>query len=136
MKTVASLCMSFLTFSHSFTDFATYLLHNEAFTWDLSTTKLRVTALGTIFDDVVLTKSITLKAFNNLPGVFISNFALPSDDPAGGIHITTDVTIPSPARKSYEISRCNDIDNTAELGIDLGTVVFDAYYDNVRLGRK
>ena len=45
-----------------------------------------------------MSKTITLKAFNSLPGVTISNFQLPSDDPAGGITISTDSVIPSPAR--------------------------------------
>ncbi|KAH7888371.1 hypothetical protein F5I97DRAFT_2002257 [Phlebopus sp. FC_14] len=88
------------------------------FDWTISTSSLRLTALGTIFDGVSLTKNVTLKAFNNLPGVMISNFQLPSDDPAGGISISTDSVIPSPA----------------QLGIDLGTVEFQAYYDNVLVG--
>ena len=75
------------------------MLHNEEFTWTISTDALRVTALGTIFDGVKLSKDISFKAFNNLPGVTISNFKLPSDDPAGGIHIETDSLIPSPARE-------------------------------------
>lgn len=82
-----------------FTDFATFLLHNEEFEWIISTDKLRLRALGTIFDGVSLSKSITFKAFNNLPGVTISNFQLPSDDPAGGIHVETDTDVPSPARE-------------------------------------
>lgn len=57
-----------------------------------------MTALETIFQNVSLSKVITLKAFNGLPGVQIQNFNLPSDDPAGGIHIDTDVLIPSEAR--------------------------------------
>ena len=77
------------------------MLHNEDFTWTISTDKLRVTALGTIFDNVSLSKDVSFKAFNNLPGVTISNFQLPSDDPAGGIHIETDSDIPSPARALY-----------------------------------
>ncbi|KAH7926942.1 hypothetical protein BV22DRAFT_1007914 [Leucogyrophana mollusca] len=107
-----------ITDSNQFTSFATYLLHNPSFEWTISTSKLRVTALGTIFDNVSLTKSITLKAFNNLPGVTISNFQLPSDDPAGGITIDTDALIPSPA----------------QLGIDLGTVGFQAYFENTLIG--
>jgi hypothetical protein len=87
-----------ITDSRRFTDFATFLLHNPSFEWTISTNKLRVTALGAAFDNVSLNKTITLKAFNNLPGVTISNFQLPSDDPAGGIHIETDATIPSSAR--------------------------------------
>lgn len=88
-----------ITNQDAFTQFATFLLHNPSFTWTISTNSLRVTALGTIFDNVELSKNVTLKAFNGLPGVTISNFQLPSDDPAGGIHIETDSMIPSPARE-------------------------------------
>ncbi len=88
-----------------FTSFATFLLHNPSFTWLIHTNRLRVTALGTIFDGVSLSKDVTFKAFNGLPGVTISNFELPSDDPAGGIHIETDSLIPSPARL-YHLRFC------------------------------
>ncbi|KAG6878541.1 hypothetical protein C0993_004439 [Termitomyces sp. T159_Od127] len=60
------------------------------------------------------------QAFNGLPGVTISNFKLPSDDPAGGIHIETDTLIPSPA----------------QLGIDLGTVTFQSFFQDTLVGRK
>lgn len=92
---------------YRFTSFATYLLHNPSFNWTITST-VRVTALNIIFDGVELTKDISFKAFNNLPGVTISNFDLPSDDPAGGITISTDSTIPSPSN----------------LGIDLGYVLY------------
>ena len=92
----------------SFTSFATFLLHNEEFTWVISTNTLRVTALGTIFDNVSLSKNVTLKAFNGLPGVTISNFKLPNDDPAGGIHIETDSDIPSPSRKYHTVLSVNN----------------------------
>lgn len=95
-----------ITDSAKFTDFATFLLHNPDFTWTISTPKLRLTALGTIFDNVTLSKDVTFKAFNGLPGVTISNFQLPSDDPAGGIHIETDAEIPSPARSCSILSVC------------------------------
>ncbi|KAI8977823.1 hypothetical protein BD414DRAFT_466746 [Trametes punicea] len=107
-----------ITDSAKFTDFATFLLHNPSFAWTISTDKLRVTALGIDFDDVSLTKSISFKAFNNLPGVTISNFKLPSDDPAGGIHIETDSIIPS----------------QSQLGIDLGTVTFEASFEGTTVG--
>ncbi|KAI0773181.1 hypothetical protein BD413DRAFT_603560 [Trametes elegans] len=107
-----------ITDSDRFTEFATFLLHNPSFEWTISTDKLRVTALGTIFDNVSLTKSISFKAFNNLPGVTISNFQLPSDDPAGGIHIETDSLIPS----------------QSQLGIDLGTVNFEATFQSTTIG--
>ncbi|TFK54041.1 hypothetical protein OE88DRAFT_1732763 [Heliocybe sulcata] len=106
-----------ITDQSTFATFATALLHTETFEWTISTDKLRVTALGTIFDNVSLSKTVSFKAFNNLPGVTISNFNLPSDDPAGGIHIETDAMIPSPSN----------------LGIDLGTVSFQAYFENSTL---
>jgi hypothetical protein len=105
---------------NSFTDFATYLLHNEGFNWTISSKNVRLTALGTVFDGIELTKEIGFDAFNGLPGVTIDNFKLPSDDPEGGIHIDTDSMIPS----------------VAQLGIDLGTVGFKAYYKDVLVGRK
>ncbi|KAG7446409.1 uncharacterized protein BT62DRAFT_931852 [Guyanagaster necrorhizus] len=107
-----------ITDQSQFTQFAIYLLHNEEFSWTISTDKLRLIALGTIFDDVSLEKNLTFKAFNNLPGVTISNFGLPSDDTDGGIHIETDVSVPSPS----------------QIGIDLGTVVFQSYYEGTLVG--
>lgn len=93
----------------SFTEFAVFLLHNPSFDWTISTPKLRVTALGTIFDNVSLSKVITFKAFNGLPGVTISSFQLPSDDPAGGIHIETDASIPSQARKFWSFGPIENV---------------------------
>jgi hypothetical protein len=99
-----------------FTQFAIFLLHNPDFEWTISTDKLRLTALGVIFDNVSLSKQVSFQAFNNLPGVTISNFQLPSDDPAGGIHIETDTTIPSPAGKFaglvYRVDYTDDLRRT------------------------
>ncbi|KAH0589321.1 hypothetical protein H2248_005083 [Termitomyces sp. 'cryptogamus'] len=107
-----------ITDSSKFTSFATFLLHEPTFEWTVSTSKVRLTALGTIFENVSLSKVVSFKAFNGLPGVTISNFELPSDDPAGGIHIETDTVIPSPA----------------QLGIDLGTVTFQSFFQNTLVG--
>src|ERR1700733_417744 len=89
------------TLSFRFTSFATFLLHNPSFEWTISTPNLQVTALGTIFNNVSLSKQVTFQAFDGLPGVTINNFQLPSDDPAGGIHIQTGTLIPSQARQSF-----------------------------------
>ncbi|RPD57468.1 hypothetical protein L226DRAFT_588694 [Lentinus tigrinus ALCF2SS1-7] len=48
----------------------------------------------------------------------ISNLKLPSDDPAGGIHIDTDSLIPSPA----------------QLGFNLGTVMFESSFKGTTVG--
>ncbi|KIL68938.1 hypothetical protein M378DRAFT_21838 [Amanita muscaria Koide BX008] len=101
-----------------FTSFATSLLHDPDFEWIISTDKLRLTALGTVFDNISFSKAVSFKAFNGLPGVSISNFDLPSDDPAGGIRIETDVTIPS----------------HAQLGLNLGTVTFQSFFQDTLIG--
>lgn len=59
-----------------FTAFATYILHNPSFTWTISSPTVRVEALNVVFDNVLLTQQISFAAFNNLPGVTISNFNL------------------------------------------------------------
>ncbi|PFH51992.1 hypothetical protein AMATHDRAFT_74502 [Amanita thiersii Skay4041] len=102
----------------NFTSFATFLLHNPSFEWTISTKRLRLNALGTIFDNVSLSKKLIFKAFNGLPGVTVNNFDLPSDDPAGGIHIETDAVIPS----------------LAQVGIELGVVTFDQFYRETFVG--
>ncbi|KAF9484472.1 hypothetical protein BDN70DRAFT_122528 [Pholiota conissans] len=107
-----------ITDDAAFSEFAIFLLHNPSFDWTISTSKLRVTALGTIFDNVSLSKQLTFKAFNGLPGVTVSNFKLPSDDPNGGIHIETDANIPS----------------ESQIGIDLGTVNFLSYFSGTLIG--
>ncbi|PPQ99716.1 hypothetical protein CVT24_009699 [Panaeolus cyanescens] len=107
-----------ITDQEEFTAFATFLLHNPDFDWTISTPALRVTALGTIFDKVSLSKVVSFKAFNGLPGVTIQNFQLPGDDPAGGIHIETGAVIPSPA----------------QIGIDLGTANFQTFFQGVLVG--
>ncbi|KAG6820875.1 hypothetical protein H0H93_010219 [Arthromyces matolae] len=104
--------------SLEFTEFATFLLHQPSFNWTISTSNLRLTALGTIFQNVSLSKVVSFKAFNGLPGVTISNFELPSDDPDGGIHVETDAVIPS----------------AAQLGIDLGSISFEVFFHNTFIG--
>ncbi|KZP24091.1 hypothetical protein FIBSPDRAFT_951400 [Athelia psychrophila] len=106
----------------AFTTFTSYLLHAESFTWTIHTDKLTVEALGTVFNNVNLSKNVTLLAFNELPGVTISNFMLPSNDPTGGIHIDNNPSIPSP---SFSLQN---------LGIDLGIATFLAYYGGVEVG--
>jgi hypothetical protein len=59
-----------------FTDFSTYLLHNENFVWTLSSTDVQVEALNIIFKGVDLSIDVSFDGFNNLPGVTISNFDL------------------------------------------------------------
>lgn len=61
---------------HRFASFATYLLHNPEFTWTVHSNNVTVSALGFDFLNVQLSKEVSFKGLNNLPGVTISNFQL------------------------------------------------------------
>ncbi|GAA5897781.1 hypothetical protein JCM8208_000260 [Rhodotorula glutinis] len=100
-----------------FTDFATDLLLNPDFTWTVSTDKLRVYALATIFDDVTLSKDIGFRAFDGLPGVTITRPDFPRDS-ANGIALVTDTAIPS----------------LSNLGVQLGTATFTASFQGEVVG--
>lgn len=83
----------------------------RSFTWTVSTDKLRVYALATIFDDVTLSKDIGFRAFDGLPGVTITRPDFPRDS-ANGIALVTDTAIPS----------------LSNLGVQLGTATFTASF--------
>lgn len=70
-------------------------------------------ALGTIFDNVVLSKMVTFDAFNKLaPGVTVSKPDFPGDA-SNGIKLTLDSLVPSPSN----------------LGITLGDISFIASFE-------
>ncbi|GAA5937070.1 uncharacterized protein JCM15063_000146 [Sporobolomyces koalae] len=100
-----------------FIKFATDLLLNPSFTWNVRTSKLRVLALGTIFDNVVLSKDISFSAFDGLPGVTITNPDFPSDS-ANGIALDVGTAIPS----------------RSNLGVQLGTATFTINFMNTNIG--
>ncbi|KAF9562024.1 hypothetical protein EC968_005403 [Mortierella alpina] len=86
-----------VTDAAAFTEFSSYMLNAESFVWHLEG-KLRVKAMGRTFNDLDLSKDMTVKAFNGLEGLKIEKFSLPRDDPNGKgiiIEIDTNVTNPS-----------------------------------------
>ncbi|KAE8229507.1 hypothetical protein CF326_g5523 [Tilletia indica] len=97
-----------ITDQDRFAKFATSILHTESFTWTVTTDKLRVHALGLQFDNVNLTKQVSFSAFNDLPGVKI-----------------TDFTIPGQTEDSLKIQTTSIIPSKAGLGIELGDAKFD-----------
>lgn len=92
---------------------------NSCYLYPVRTEQLRVLAIGTIFDNVVLQKDVSFDAFNGLPGVTIVNPDFPRDsqDPKG-IALVTQSSIPSPSN----------------LGIELGTATFEIFYEGVDIG--
>ncbi|BGP22157.1 pre-rRNA processing protein [Rhodotorula toruloides] len=114
LQTTATLT---ITDKGRFTGFATDLLLNPDFTWTITTNKLRVYALQTIFDNVSLTKDVSFKAFDGLPGVTITRPDFPSDSPHG-IALKTETAIPS----------------LSNLGVQLGTATFIANFQGIEVG--
>ncbi|KAE8246427.1 hypothetical protein A4X13_0g5797 [Tilletia indica] len=106
-----------ITNQKQFTAFTVAALKDDSFVWTISTDNLQVTALGFQFNKVTLSKDVTFQAFNNLPGVTISNFDIPGQT-SDSLKITTEATIPSPAT----------------LGIDLGTANFEIFFMGTDIG--
>ncbi|CAD6924941.1 unnamed protein product [Tilletia controversa] len=106
-----------ITDQKGFTDFTIAALQDPSFVWTISTNKLRVSAIGFQFNNVVLTKDVTFQAFNKLPGVTINSFDIPSQN-SNSLNIVTGTTIPSPAT----------------LGIDLGTANFEIFFMGTDIG--
>ncbi|KAK0522484.1 hypothetical protein OC834_006266 [Tilletia horrida] len=87
-------------------DFAKVLLTSESFVWDITAQNVSVTALGITIPGVSLTKTVTLRGFNGLQGaVSIDSYDLPSNDPAGGIHLDVQSTIRNPSQVGISLSR-------------------------------
>ncbi|KAH8549288.1 hypothetical protein BGW37DRAFT_469259 [Umbelopsis sp. PMI_123] len=105
-----------ITNADAFNAFAVDMLAVESFVWKMTAT-LDVTALSRTAH-VKLDKDVTISGMNGFPDVKITSFALPGDDPAGGIQLSlgTMLTNPSP------------------IGVDLGTIQLDVGYQGVYLG--
>ncbi|SHO78091.1 Uncharacterized protein MSYG_2433 [Malassezia sympodialis ATCC 42132] len=102
-----------ITNEGEFTNFAKFILHGKSFTWTIHSDKLRVRALNIVFDKVKISKDVSFDAFNNLPGVGITSFDIPSDT-SNALNIVAGTSIPSPA----------------SLGIDLETANFKIFFRN------
>ncbi|CAO1639236.1 unnamed protein product [Sympodiomycopsis kandeliae] len=87
------------------TEFTKYLLLNPSFVWTISGQGLSIAALGITVPNITITKDVQLTGFNALKGqVIINSFDLPSNDAAGGIHLTAQSTINSPSQVGVELA--------------------------------
>ncbi|KAI9022193.1 hypothetical protein CLU79DRAFT_702427 [Phycomyces nitens] len=108
-----------ITDQNAMAEFASYLINNKDFIWDIYTNSVSVNALGFTFGDIHMEKFITLSGTNGFKdAVVINSFDLPSNDPNGGITLTAKSTIKNPS----------------QVGFNLNGVSFNAYYDGVLLG--
>ncbi|RCI03191.1 hypothetical protein CU098_005823 [Rhizopus stolonifer] len=99
--------------------FATYLINNEDFKWEIITKDVSVNALGFTFTGISMDKFVTLSGCNGFKdAVTIQSFDLPSNDPDGGITLTAQTTIKNPS----------------QVGFNLSGVTFESYFKNVDIG--
>ncbi|PWZ00897.1 hypothetical protein BCV70DRAFT_84414 [Testicularia cyperi] len=88
------------------TTFTKYLLTEQSFVWNIAGNGLSVAALGIEVSGVSISKNVILSAFGGLRNsVIINSFDLPSNDPAGGIHLTAATTIYNPSQVGVQLSR-------------------------------
>ena len=88
------------------TEFTKFLLTKPSFIWNIQGKNLRVSALGIEVGGLDISKTIILTGFNGLKNkVRITDYDLPSNDPAGGIHLTAESDITSPSQVGVRLSR-------------------------------
>ncbi|CEH17102.1 Protein of unknown function DUF3712 [Ceraceosorus bombacis] len=103
-----------------FTAFASFILNNPSFQWRLHSDTVTVRALQIRYQNVKLSKTITLDAFNGLPGIRITDFQAPSDEGGANPHINIEATTPIPS--------------PASLGVELGNANFNAFFQGTLVG--
>jgi hypothetical protein len=100
-------------------DFTAYMLLEKSFVWDITSSDVAVTALDYTFTNLNMSKSVTLTGMAGLINdVKINSFNLPSNDPAGGIHLVLDTTITNPS----------------QIGVNFQGLGFESFFGAVDLG--
>ncbi|KAI9283368.1 hypothetical protein BY458DRAFT_552105 [Sporodiniella umbellata] len=109
-----------ITDAAGMTAFATYMLNNEAFVWDITTQDVAVSALGFTFKGIKMEKFVRIYGANGFKNaVKVNKFDLPRNTPDNnGIVITVDSTISNPS----------------QVGFNLNGVTFESIYKDVTLG--
>lgn len=110
-----------ITDQDAFGRFTAAMITQPNFTWHLVSNGLRVNALKfPVATGIHFNKMVTLNGINNFDGnVLLQNFQLPSDAPNGaGINFIA----------------VTGLNNTSPFNVDLGTVVFNLFYQDVLLG--
>ncbi|CEJ02523.1 hypothetical protein RMCBS344292_16524 [Rhizopus microsporus] len=102
------------------TAFATYMINNGNFEWEITSDDVSVNALGFTFGKIKMHKFVTLSGANGFKdAVKINKFDLPRNNANNnGIVITVDSVISNPS----------------QVGFNFASVAFDSYYKDIRLG--
>ncbi|KAG0250461.1 hypothetical protein BG011_008333 [Mortierella polycephala] len=105
--------------STAFGQFAKVMLSAEGFTWTLSSVAT-VKTLGQTVKNLVINKKLDMHGLNNFSNIKILAFSLPSDAPDGnGALVSIQASIPNPS----------------PIGMILGTITLDMFYETAYLGR-
>lgn len=106
--------------TESMSAFATYMLNNEGFTWDITSQDVSVNALGFTFNNIKMEKFVKLSGANGFKdAVKVNKFDLPSNtEDNKGIVITVDSTISNPS----------------QIGFSLSSVSFETFFNGIDLG--
>jgi hypothetical protein len=100
-------------------EFSAFLINNDKFEWEITSSDVSVSALGFTFTKIGLHKFVTLAGASGFKdAVTVTSFDLPSDDPDGGITLNVQTVIKNPS----------------QVGFNLAGVAFENYFGNVDLG--
>ncbi|KAI5474806.1 pre-rrna processing protein [Pseudohyphozyma bogoriensis] len=101
------------------TNFTGYLLTEPAFTWQIYSQNISISALGISVDGISISKTVNLNGMNGFKNqVTIESFDLPSNDPAGGVTLTLQTSLTNPS----------------SVGVDLSTIGFSNTFGSTTLG--
>ena len=88
------------------TEFTKFLVTQPSFVWQIAGQGLQVDALGISVGGMTINKGVILTGMNNLKNaVTVQSYDLPSNDPAGGIHLTAQSVITNPSQIGVQLSR-------------------------------
>ncbi|KAF9973351.1 hypothetical protein BGZ73_003428 [Actinomortierella ambigua] len=104
---------------NAFSEFSKDMLNIKEFTWVLNS-KVTVKALGQTIKNLDLKKDLTMLGMNGFDQVRIDSFDLPGDAPGG---------------EGARVRLVTSMHNPSPIGMTLGTIVLDMYYDGVSLGQ-
>lgn len=94
-----------VTDEDALTEFTKFLVTEPSFVWDIKGNNLSVSAIGITVPDVTIAKTVILTGMNGLRNdVKILDYDLPSNDPAGGIHLTAQASVQNPSQVGIELT--------------------------------
>ncbi|KAF9930021.1 hypothetical protein FBU30_000934 [Linnemannia zychae] len=106
--------------SNAFSNFTREMLTTESFVWQLRSV-VNVKVLGLIpFQGINLNKEMTILGMNNFGKISIKKFDLPSD---------------APNNQGAMIKLVTLMNNPSPIGMTLGSIVLDLFYNNTHLGQ-